>query len=182
MYILKGRENYENSDTRQHRHHGQPQRLRRAPFSAFPLRKRASCCAKHTITASAFSTPHARIRTANIRSSALADVRDDIIIATKTASTTVEGFWERPRDEPFHAEDRPRGYLPVPHAALLPEARRRHPACMKRCWKRKRRARSVTSASRIIACMWRAKPWNPAYMKRCSSRFATLRAKRTLSL
>ena len=57
---------------------------------------------------------------------ALADVRDDIIIATKTASTTVEGFLERPRDEPFHAEDRPRGYLPVPHAALLPEAWRRH--------------------------------------------------------
>ena len=46
---------------------------------------------------------------------ALADVRDDIIIATKTASTTVEGFWK----------DRPRGYLPVPHAVLLPEARRR---------------------------------------------------------
>ena len=26
----------------------------RCPFSAFPLKKRASCCAKHTITASAF--------------------------------------------------------------------------------------------------------------------------------
>ena len=55
---------------------------------------------------------------------ALADVRDDIIIATKTASTTVEGFWKDL--ETFYAEDRPRGYLPVPHAVLLPEARRRH--------------------------------------------------------
>ena len=61
----------------------------RCPFSAFPLKKRASCCAKHTITASAFRH-RARIPDSEYKiGQALADgARYDIIIATKTASTT----------------------------------------------------------------------------------------------
>lgn len=182
MYILKGRENYENSDTRQYRHHGQSQRLRRAAYSAhFPLKKRASCCAKHTITASAFSTPHAAYSDSEYKiGQALADVRDDIIIATKTASTTVEGFWKDLETSlsmlktdhvdiyQFHTPS----FCPKPG-----DGTGLYEAMLEAKAQGKIRHIGIT----IIACMWRAKPWNPACMKRCSSRSATLRAKRTLS-
>ena len=50
---------------------------------------------------------------------------------------------------------------------------------MRRCWKRKRRSKiRHISITNHRACMWRAKPWNPACMKRCSSRSATLRERK----
>ena len=109
---------------------------------------------------------------------ALSDVRDQIYIATKTPSTTAEGFW---KDLETSLSLLKTDYIDIyqfHNPAFCPKPGD-GTGLYEAMLERRRRGRSATSASRTTGWQSPRRRWIPACTRRCSSRSAIWRAKRT---